>query len=121
MKIDNILNESREWRRVEVNIDAQGEVLAEPGRFFLSRVININPDGMCFTVPEDLKSGQEVRLTMDLPALGRMEARLRIVWSAFFDLTKSHRAGGKFEAMAKGEKEKFQRFYHLKVMSSLGG
>ena len=121
MKIDNILNESREWRRVDVDIPAQGKVPAGTGKAFSSQVLNINPDGMCFLAPEGTLAGQDVSLSMDLPAIGKLEVRLKVVWAGYFDQSKSYRAGGKFEALPEREKAKFLRFYHLKIMSLLGG
>ena len=115
------MNGSREWRRLEVDIPAQGELMSQPGGSFPSRIVNVNPDGLCFTAPEGVKPGHEVRLLMELPAIGRTETRLKVVWSGFFDQSKSFRAGGKFEGVDEREKDKFLRFYHLKVMSSLGG
>ncbi|MBF0386568.1 MAG: PilZ domain-containing protein [Candidatus Omnitrophica bacterium] len=115
------MQESREWRRIAVDISAHGEVLAAPIRLFASKVVNVNPDGICFTAPEGLLPGQEVRLVMDLPGEGRMEARLKVGWAGFFEQDQTFRAGGKFEALPEREKEKFQRFYHLKLMSLLGG
>ena len=121
MKIDNILNESREWRRVEVDIPAQGKLLDPAGKAFASQVININPDGMCFLAPEGILAGQTVQLEMELPAVGKLQVRMLVVWAGYFEQSKSYRAGGKFEALPEKEKAKFLRFYHLKVMSLLGG
>jgi len=112
---------SREWRRLDVDVPAEGEVLLLPGGSFSSRVVNINPDGLCFMAPESLKPGHEVRLIMELPAIGKMETRVKVIWSGYFEQHKSYRAGGKFENMDCREKDKFLRFYHLKVMSLLGG
>ena len=115
------MDESREWRRLEVDIPAQGELISKPGGAFSSRIVNVNPDGLCFTAPEGVKPGHEVRLILELPAIGRTEIRSKIVWAGFFEQSKSYRAGGKFDGVDEHEKGKFLRFYHLKVMYSLGG
>ncbi|MEI6437879.1 MAG: PilZ domain-containing protein [Candidatus Omnitrophota bacterium] len=119
MKLDNILNESREWRRIDVDLAAKGKMTT--GKSFESRVVNINPDGVCFVVPQGVAAGQEVRLVMELPAIGKMEARVKISWAGYLEQYKHVRAGGKFEDLPEKEKEKFLRYYHLKVMSSMGG
>ncbi len=115
------MNESREWRRVGVDIAAQGEVLAGSGKIFASQVVNITPDGMCFLSPEGLQPDQVVRLVMELPEIGRLEVCLKVVWAGYFEQYKGYRAGGKFEALPEREKEKYLRFYHLKVISLLEG
>ena len=109
---------SREWRRIDVDIPAEAEILETNGAAFLSRVVNANPDGICFTAPEDLKSGQKVLLVLDLAAMGKMTACVKVSWAGFFEQYRQYRAGGKFESMTESDQEKFIRFYYLRSISS---
>ncbi len=121
MKLDNILNESRAWRRVEVDLAAEGDVLSSPGKVFTGRVVNIHPDGACFTASTELKAGDVLSLRIELPVMGKLEVRIKVVWAEYFKAAASYRVGGKFEGIDGQEKDKFLRYYHLKIMSSLGG
>lgn len=112
---------SREWRRLEVDIPAKVGLMPLKGTMIDSRIINVNPDGLCFLAPEGLQPGLEVKLILELPAVGATEVVLKVIWVGFFDKDKTLRAGGKLVNVDEREKDKFLRYYHLKVMSSLGG
>lgn len=113
--------EQREWRRIDVDIPAQGELLSLSEGAFSSRIVNLNPEGVCFTIPEGVIPGQDVCLTFSLRGEGELSIHLRILWVGRFEKLNEYRAGGKLESVDQKEKDCFQRFYQLKVMTMLGG
>ncbi len=112
---------SREWRRVEVCVPAEVELISAPEKQYSCQVININPDGLCVCGCDEIRSGQDVYVVMDIPAIGKTKMYLKVVWAGWFDNGRNYRAGGKFQMIEEKEKDKFLRFYHLKIMSLLGG
>ena len=111
----------REWRRIEVNIPAEGKILPASGAAVACRVVNLNPDGLCFAAPETVRSGDAVSLLVDLKGEGPTRVQLKVAWAGWFEAFGEYRAGGRFDGTAVNEKRKFLRFYHVKLMSSLGG
>jgi len=51
---------SREWRRVEVCVPAEVELISAPEKQYSCQVININPDGLCVCGCDEIRSGQGV-------------------------------------------------------------
>lgn len=113
--------ENREWRRVNVNIPVEVKLLSAPGVTFSGRLVNLNPDGVCFTVPDSIFSGHDVALSFELAGEGALRLRCKIIWAATLDKAGERCAGGKLHGVQTRERDKFLRFYHLKVMSVLGG
>lgn len=108
--------DKREWRRLDVDVQAECACPSLPTEKFVIRVLNINEQGLCCAVPTTLKPGQKVSLGVDLKAHGKAFLNTKVVWSGYFEKINEYRAGFKIIDTEKEEYEAFLRFYNFQAL-----
>ena len=60
------MEERRKYQRVNVDLPAQYKFPPDPLSSFISTVVNISAEGVCFISQQQIRSGQDVELQVDL-------------------------------------------------------
>jgi hypothetical protein len=107
------MNDKRQWQRIDVDLEAECNCVAQVGEKFRIRVININEQGLCCAVPMTLKPGQKVNLAIDLKVHGKAFLSAKVIWSGYFEKTEQYRAGLRIVDCEPEEHEVFLRFYNF--------
>lgn len=111
--------EKRQYQRVVIELPAQCEITGPPQMSFPAKVIDIAPEGICFTTPHILKAGTNVSLIVELDREGHVKLTAQVIWSSGAAKTKDCRAGVKIADIAKEDLERFIRFYCQKLFHFL--
>lgn len=112
---DYIMIEKREWRRVDVVLSGVARPVSRPKRIKVE-VVNINPQGLCFTCDKEFACKDKIELTVDLQGMGLARLLTEVTWSGFLEKEQKHTTGVKVISPDQDEREKFMKFYNLKLL-----
>jgi hypothetical protein len=107
--------DNREWRRVDVDFEAECSCLNTPREKFKVRVINITVNGLCFSAPASVQPCHRMLMTFQLKGEGQLTLEVKTVWSGYFEKPAEYRTGVKIAQATPEDHEKFLRFYHLSL------
>ena len=79
-------------------------------------VINVNQQGFCFFATDGYQPGDKIELTVDLQGLGLARLLSEVVWSGFIQKDRHYRTGVRIVATDQIEREKFIKFFNLKLL-----
>jgi hypothetical protein len=105
--------DKREWRRVDVDLEAECSCLNMPQEKFKVRVTNINENGLCFAAPSSVQPCHKMAMTFDLKGEGKVNLEVKTIWSGYFEKPAEYRTGVRITHATDEDHEKFLRFYYL--------
>lgn len=103
--------EKRQYQRVSIELPTQCEISGPSKTSFAAKVIDIAPEGICFTTPKILKVGTNVLLSVELEKEDYVKLTATVIWANGSEKAKDCRAGVKIVDIAKQDLERFIRFY----------
>ncbi|NTV28966.1 MAG: hypothetical protein HGA80_02675 [Candidatus Omnitrophica bacterium] len=100
---------------MEVSLPAMARVSAR-GKGLKVEIVNISPQGLCFVCGKEFCFADKVELTVELQGMGLARLLTQVTWSGFLEKEKGYATGVKVIADDQEEREKFIRFYNLKLL-----
>jgi hypothetical protein len=77
--------DKREWRRVDVDFEAECSCLNMPKEKFKVRVINLTMNGLCFTAPASVQPCHRMLMAFQIQGEGQVTLEVKTVWSGYFE------------------------------------